>query len=295
MSIISLVSAEIPLLEYSQGASQFSQQPVGLFLAPLLPVETAVGWYKAWTDRDRFWLPKTERAMGGQASDFGLVGVDTQYECTAHGVNYPVDRVLGEQQRGLQVRDGELYTKEVAQLKHATLAINKALAAAGAGTAKVWSGASTPVQDVDNEILTVMKRAKSPNIGVLFGATAWHLFKNNSSVLDRSAGALRWETNPSLFHGSAEYRTAYVVTDTKPEGVAESIAFLLDANVLIFARCATPNRRDQSFMKTFALVSDAVGYDLATRKDGRVDLVKFDWSHDVRVTNTTAVSRLNIS
>src|SRR5260370_28376867 len=41
------------------------------------------------------------------------------------------DRVLGEQQRGLQVRDGELYTKEVAQLKHATLAINKALAAAG--------------------------------------------------------------------------------------------------------------------------------------------------------------------
>src|SRR5438309_8923793 len=134
MSIISLVSAEIPLLEYSQGASQFSQQPVGLFLAPLLPVETAVGWYKAWTDRDRFWLPKTERAMGGQASELGLVGVDTQYECTAHGVNYPVDRVVGEQQRGLQVRDGDVYTREGAQAQHGTLPMNKALAAAGAGS-----------------------------------------------------------------------------------------------------------------------------------------------------------------
>jgi len=58
-----------------------------------------------------------------------------------------------------------------------------------------------------------------------------------------------------MFVGSPEVRTSYMIFDSAPEGKAESVSFLLDSAVLVFARKEAPTRRDPSFMKTFRLMN----------------------------------------
>ena len=86
-----------------------------------------------------------------------------------------------------------------------------------------------------------------------------------------------------------------MIYDTAPEGKAESISFLLDSTILVFARKAAPSRRDPSFMKTFRLMNKFMVSGSYMRDDGRVEVAKFDWSEDVKVINSAACVRLNIA
>jgi hypothetical protein len=65
--------------------------------------------------------------------------------------------------------------------------------------------------------------------------------------------------------------------------------------VLVFARKDAPTRRDPSFMKTFRLMNQFMVPGSYMRDDGRVEVAKFDWSEDVKVTNNAACVRLNIA
>ena len=86
-----------------------------------------------------------------------------------------------------------------------------------------------------------------------------------------------------------------MIYDAAAEGIAESINFLLDSAVLIFARKQAPSRLDPSFMKTFRLMNSFMVPGSYLRDDGRVEVAKFDWSEDVKVTNSAACIRLNPS
>ena len=48
-------------------------------------------------------------------------------------------------------------------------------------------------------------------------------------------------------------------------------------------------------MKTFRLMNKWMVPGSYTREDQRAEVAKFDWSEDVRVTNSGAVIRLNVS
>jgi hypothetical protein len=48
-------------------------------------------------------------------------------------------------------------------------------------------------------------------------------------------------------------------------------------------------------MKTFRLMGKYMVPSSYLRDDGRVEVAKFDWSEDIRVTNAAAVVRLNVS
>jgi hypothetical protein len=48
-------------------------------------------------------------------------------------------------------------------------------------------------------------------------------------------------------------------------------------------------------MKTFRLAGQYMVPGSYVREDGRVEVAKFDWSEDVRITNASAAVRLNIS
>ena len=67
------------------------------------------------------------------------------------------------------------------------------------------------------------------------------------------------------------------------------------AEMLIFARKEAPSRRDPSFMKTFRLMNRFMVPGSYMRDDGRVEVAKFDWSEDVKVTNSAACVRLNVA
>ena len=98
-----------------------------------------------------------------------------------------------------------------------------------------------------------------------------------------------------MFIGSPDVRTSYMIYDSAPEGKAAGIEFLLDNTVLIFARKDAPSRRDPSFMKTFRLMNKFMVPGSYMRDDGRVEVAKFDWSEDVKVTNSAACVRLNVA
>jgi hypothetical protein len=160
-------------------------------------------------------------------------------------------------------------------------------------------------------VIKAAKYGSLMGVGVLFGATAWKIFKNQTKVRgrfvvgnggDHGAGkgglGLAVPTEHSagqMFIGTPEVRTSYMIYDTAPEGKAESISFLLDTAVLIFARKESPSRRDPSFMKTFRLMDRFMVPGSYMRDDGRVEVAKFDWSEDVKVTNSAACVRFNVS
>ena len=98
-----------------------------------------------------------------------------------------------------------------------------------------------------------------------------------------------------LILGRPEIRTSYMVYDAAAEGVPESIQFVLDSALLVFARSPSPTRRDPSFMKTFRLMGQWMVPGSYLRDDGRVEVAKYDWSEEVVVTNSGAVLRYNIS
>lgn len=310
MSRLSDISASPTLREFAQGAAQSAIMPVADFLAPTIEVPTSVGRFKRYTEKHRFHIPNTLRSVGGRAAELRFEAEDETYNCEPHALDYPVDNLEKLESADLEnaLREGAVAVAEVAALAHEKSVIDAALAATGAGTGKTWDSSADPVADVDAAILDVIKSAKYGSlmgVGVLFGASAWVVFKNAAAVRGRfvvgngrAGGSLAVPTESTasnLFVGTPEVRTSYMVYDDAKPGLAEDVKFVLDTTVLVFARRATPTRRDPSFMKTFRLMGKYMVPSSYVRDDGRVEVAKFDWSEDVRVTNSAAAKRLVIS
>jgi hypothetical protein len=310
MSRLSDISASPTLKEFAQGAAQAAIMPVADFLAPTIEVPTSVGRYKKYTEKNRFRIPNTLRSIGGRATELRFDAQDETYNCEPHALDYPVDNLEKLESEDLEnaLREGAVAVAEVAALAHEKAVIDAALTAAGAGDGKTWDSSADPVADIDAAILDVIKAAKYGSlmgVGVLFGASAWVLFKNAAAVRGRfvvgngkAGGSLAVPTEAvagNLFVGTPEIRTSYMVYDDAPVGVDESIKFVLDTSVLVFARRQAPTRRDPSFMKTFRLMGKYMVPSSYMRDDGRVEVAKFDWSEDIRVTNAAAVKRLVVS
>ena len=310
MSRLSDISASPVLREFAQGAAQSAIMPVADFLAPTIEVPTSVGRYKKYTEKNRFRIPNTLRSIGGRATELRFEAEDETYNCEPHALDYPVDNLEKLESGDLEnaLREGAVAVAEVAALAHEKSVIDAALVAAGSGDGKTWDASADPVADVDAAILDVIKAAKYGSlmgVGVLFGASAWVLFKNQAAVRGRfvvgnggKGGSLAVPTEgtaSNLFVGSPEVRASYMVYDDAAVGVADSMKFLLDTTVLVFARRPNPTRRDPSFMKTFRLMGKYMVPSSYVRDDGRVEVAKFDWSEDVRVTNSAAVKRLVVS
>lgn len=307
MNRIASLTQKATLQEYAQGAAQGAVKSVADFLAPTVNVGRPSGLYKIYSAVNRFKLPTTLRPAGARATVLAMTATDGTYNCQAHGLDFPVDEQEQDTDEGLEnlLREGADLCAETAALVHEKTVIDLALSAAGSGTAKTWNAASDPVADVDAAILAVMKAAKFGSfmdIGVLFGANAWTIFKNASAVKSRfvigNKGGLAVATEgiaSQLFTGTPEVRTSYMVYDSAADGVAENINFVLGTSVLVFARKANPTRQDPSFMKTFRLAGKYMVPGSYTREDGRGEVAKFDWSEDVKVTNSAAVVRYVIS
>ena len=310
MSRLSDISASPVLREFAQGAAQSAIMPVADFLAPTIEVPTSVGRYKKYTEKNRFNIPNTLRSIGGRATELRFEVSDETYNCEPHALDYPVDNLEKLESADLEnaLREGAVAVAEVAALAHEKSVIDAALTAAGAGDDKNWGSTADPVADVDAAILDVIKAAKYGSlmgVGVLFGASAWVLFKNQALVRGRfvvgngakggNVAVPTESTASNLFVGTPEVRASYMVYDDAAVGVAEDVKFLLDTTVLVFARRPNPTRRDPSFMKTFRLMGKYMVPSSYVRDDGRVEVAKFDWSEDVRVTNSAAVKRLNVS
>src|SRR5579872_6481701 len=90
---LALISSHPVLREYAQGAAQDAIQPVAEFLAPTVPVTTSVGYYKKYTEKNRFKIPQTLRAIGGRAVELSFDVADATFNCQPHALDFPVDNL----------------------------------------------------------------------------------------------------------------------------------------------------------------------------------------------------------
>jgi hypothetical protein len=305
---LAAVTSKPMVREYAQGAAQgaMEQLAVASFLAPTVQVAGMIGRYKRYNQKHRFRLPKTRRVLGGPATQIGFTADDALFQANANALDFPVDNLEKLEGDDLVnvVNEASDMVSEIAALSWENEVINNALGALGAGTNAVWDAATDPVKYLDNIILDTLKAAKSGSmmgVRLLWGATAWLIFKNHPKVTAKFSS--KAGTNPqvtqqmasSLLLTEPEIQTTYSVYDTAPEGIAENIQFLLDAKVIVFACKDKPTRLDPSFMKTFAPRGQFMVPGTYPLQDQRGEVVKFDWNCVAEVTNEDAGTLLNIA
>jgi hypothetical protein len=307
MSKLASISSQPTMREYAQGAAQSATSRVADFLAPTVGVPTSVGRFKQYNEKHRFLIPDTRRAIGGRATELGFSAEDKTYNCEPHALDFPVDNLEKLESEDLEnvLQEGADMIADVAALSHERRVIDLTLATLGQGTALSVGANDDIIDQLDAEILNVIKAAKYGalmGVGILFGSGAWRKVKNHASVRGRFvSGGKQQFANPSikdfskLLISDAECEVSLMVEDTAPEGKAEDIEFLLNGDIIIFARKANPTRRDPSFMKTFRLRNQWMVPGTYQRDDGRVEVAKFDWSCDVQVTNSTAGVRKTVN
>jgi hypothetical protein len=307
MSKLASVSANPILVEYSQGAAQSATSSIADFLAPTVPVGTSTGRFKRYTVKSRFRIPDTRRAVGGRATQIGFSAEDANYNCAPHALDFPVDNLELVESDGLMnlLQEGADICAQVGALAHEKSVVDLALSTLGAGTALSIGGSDDIVTQIDANVLSVIKAAKMGglmNVGVVFGAGAWRVAKNHASVKGRliSGGKrdlanVTLEDFGSLLISKCDAKVSLMCYDDAPEGVAEDIKFVLDGDIIVFARVAQPTRFDPSFMKTFRLRNQWMKPGTYTREDGRAEVAKFDWSEDVQVTNESAGIRRTVA
>ncbi len=306
MSVLGNVTANSLLINYAQGAAQSATRAIASFLAPTVPVPTLIGRYKEYTAKNRFKVPDTRRAVGGRATRIGFNADDKSYDCSPHALDFPIDNL--EKLETAQVMSIAKYAAtliaDVATLDHEINVVNQALAALGAGTAHNFADDTVdPVKTIDAVIRQVMLASKNgASVKVLVGAGAWLDIKDNALFLKRmivgqGKGAIglaspTLDNLTQLLFGNPDCQMATLVQDTAAEGVAENISFVMDKDVLVFASQDNPTTLDPSFMKTFRLDGQWMVPGSYIPEDGRGEVLKMDWSEDIRVTNAPAGVRL---
>ncbi len=307
MSKLAFVSAHPMIREYAQGSAQSMTSAVADFLAPTVPVATSVGYYKKYTQKNRFRIPNTRRALGGAATQIGFDATDATYNCAPHALDFPVDNLEKLETQGLEniFQEGADIIAEVAALAHEKTVIDTAITAVGAGVALAVGANDDIIKQLDADILSVIKSAKSGgmmSVGVLVGAGAWSVVKNHASIRNRFvAGGKQQFANLNitqlgdLLIAQAECQVSLLCYDNAPEGLPEDIEFILNGDILVFARRAQPTRRDSSFMKTFRLRGQWLVPGSYVSTDGRGEVAKFDWSEDVQITNAAAAIRRTVA
>jgi hypothetical protein len=305
------------LVQYAQGIAQSGVQPIADFLAPTVPVPTMRGRYKKYSQKNRFRIPNTKRAMGGKAVVLEWTMEDATYDCTPNSIDVPVDMIEQREAESAGanfVMESAQMAAEVAQLSHEQrviqLAKDNVTATANVGG---WLDANTlptlgdPVGEIDSLIESVTKAAPGGSgsaVGILFGSTAWRYFKNHSAVrqkfvVGRAAGQVglgipTLDMASGLFLHDPEIMVSRMVYDTGHEGQTRSLDFLLTTDVFVFVRRSAPTRLDPTFMKTFRLANQWMVPGTYVREDQRAEVVKFDWSADVEITNSDAGARLTV-
>ncbi len=306
-SRLAALAAKTTIRDYAQGAAQDATAPVADFLAPTVEVGIPVGYFKKYTEKNRFRIPDTRRAIDGRATVLGFNADDATFNCKPHALDVPIDQMEGMADQSLEtlLQEGADMAAEVSGLAHEKTVCDLAIATLTGGASNIDFAAGLDVVDqLDAVLIAVAKAARAGSLlgtRILFGPTFFRRFKNHASVKARFAAAKNAVVNPSisdllsLLIFNPQAKMSAMVYDNAAEGIAEDIKFLLDDKAIVFAAKDSPTRRDPSFMKTFRLRGAWMAPRVYTRDDGRVEVAAMDWSEEVQVTNSAAGKLLGIA
>jgi hypothetical protein len=312
--------ATSPLLtQFAISASQSAIRPIGQFLAPVCEVPDLTFRYKVYTEKNRYRIPSTKRDPGGRATRIGFTADDVSSVLEPNALDFPIPNVLGLSDEALQynIQEGQTVLADVSALALENEIVSLAVAAltGGAVTGNYSNTSVDPIGDgttgLDAIILSVVKAAKNgAPVKVLFGTNAFRIFRNNPKVqgkfvvaagrAERGGGAVGTisptiEDVGGLLISNPEVQLSMFVIDTSAPGQAESISFLLDTKIIVFAGNEKPNRFDPSFMKTFAPMGGFFKPGAYLTEDERDQILKMDWTTLPKVTNSVAAQLINVT
>jgi hypothetical protein len=306
-SRLAALAAKTTIRQYAQGAAQEATAPVADFLAPTVEVSSDTGYFKKYTEKSRFRVPDTRRAIGGRATELGFDASDATYNCKPNALDVPIDQLekdASDEAGENLLQEASDLGAEVGGLSHEKTVVDLAVTTLTPGVANIDFAAGTDVIDqLDQRLIAIVKAAQYGSlmgVGLLFGPTFFRRLKNHPSIKGRFPIGKKEIVNPtvedilSLFIFKPEARLSAMVYDKAPEGKAADIDFILDDKLIVFARKQNPTRRDPSFMKTFRRRGAWMAPRVYSRDDGRVEVAALDWSEDVQVTNSAAGQLLAI-
>lgn len=195
---------------------------------------------------------------------------------------------------------------EVGALAHEKKVLDLATAALIPEIANIDFGAGADIIDqLDAVAIQVLKGAgygSAIELSFLLGPTFGRRLKNHASLKGRFGGSTKKDMMPAdldqltgLFLLKPNIKISAMVIDSAPMGKDPSRDFIIDNQLIVFARKAAPTRRDPSFMKTFRKRGAWLAPRTYLRDDGRVEVAALDWSEDVQITNTKAGQLLGIA
>lgn len=294
-----------PLIkEFAQGAAQSATSQVAEFLAPTVNTSRHTGKYTSYDTESRFKIPDTLRGLGGEATRLVFDRSSATFEAKPNSLDTPLDNIEIEEAEGMDLlKEAAEDSAFLAALAHEKLVIDSAVASAGAATGGVWSsGDNDPVAEVNTAIAEVILASGGSDaiqVGMIWSANAVRAFFANAKTKGYFPGkqeiAPTMENITKLLMGNVQHKISWLASDTAAKGKASTLAFLLTSKVLVFARNPNPTRRDPSFMKTFRPRNRWMVPGTYPREDKRGEVVKMDWSSDVKVTNSAAGKLFTIS
>lgn len=305
MSTASL-SIQPVLQNYAQDAARTNVQRVGDFLAPTVEVPTQHGRFWIYDKETPFRIPNTLRSIGGRATQVVFGEAKGSYDCTPHALDTPLDELeimeANQDMYNSIVQERSDVIAWMGGLAHENRVIAAAKAALGAGSAVGWGPNGDPVSDLNDAIFDICKNVlggSTMGIRLLIGSDTWKRLHKHPKVMarlpngatgGRNAGvaSLSLEDFGKMLAIATEAQVSMSVYDTAAEGQAQALDWMLKDGVIAFAASGNPNRMDPSFMKTFRLRGYWMKLGRYDREDGRGEVVKYDWSCDVKVANAAA-------
>lgn len=296
------------LTNYARGLAPTLEDKTASFLAPEVPVATAVGYYKSFDDQMAFQREVTERARGGTAKRLQFDSSDPSYNCTPNSLEIGIDDyerdqagpadLLSLQQAKVRVLLGVANVSLTADVVET--ATNALTAENNRGTwdAATASNIDDPVREIDEQISAIANECGLLPNRILFGLGAWERFRNNPNVIGRQPGAsligLTTGQASSMFLNPAiEVMVSTLSRDRSKLGGISDKANLVGDDVFIFHASANPTQWDPSFMKTFRTRRGGVSQVYTYRDDAsRSDILAVDWTADLRVTSPVCGRRI---
>jgi hypothetical protein len=295
---LSVLSGRPTIQTYAQGRAREETGEIADFIAPTVETAVHAGKYKEYGKANRFKLPETLRGLGGRATQLAFDRTDKEYNCAPHALDVPLDDIEIDEEQGenllMEAADESASLGGMAHEKGVIdLAVSSATPVANAGV--LSSPDFDPVAKWNELIIAVylaVGGGSKMEIGIVIDPMTVVAFFANKMVkgyfpgIDTIAPTL--DNMKKLFVGNTNTKISFLATDVEPAGKAARMAFALTSKVLIFARNGNPTRRDPSFMKTFRVRNRWMTPGTYRREDERGEVVKMDWSMDVKCTNPEA-------
>lgn len=299
------------LTQYAFGLMQDMKAALELanIISPVVPTGGTSGLYNKFDETNAFKVyadAVARRAIGGHASEIGLLGDTANYNCQPYGLRIKMDQVEKDNAGGAValVEQSKVRTLTinciVSYLAGLLTMIKKSVSAAdGKGE---WLNANVdPILQLDEQIQAVyLATGMIPN-QVVFDFGAWLVMKNNKNVMKRMPGADLATVTPdriqSLLANPNAKVTIAETAVTYGGGLGNATATrqgVLGGSVLIFFSQPLATPYDPSFCKTFAPSANLFTEVYSYREEPHFDWFQNDWSCDPKVISSALCTRIDV-